>query len=421
MSEDSVVRLQQPGTIEDPLTEILRDGARKLLQQAIEAEVEALLAEHADLVTEDGRRRLVRHGHGPEREILTGIGPVPVRRAKVRDRGANSAGERIRFSSAILPRFARRTRSVDAVLPVLYLRGLSSGDFQEALGALLGKQAGGLSPQALSRLKAEWATELKRWQGQDLSARHYVYLWADGIYLQGRLEDSRQCILVLIGATPEGRKELVGFQAGFRESTQSWRELLADLKARGLVAPPELATGDGALGFWQALEEIYPGTRHQRCWVHKTANVLNKLPKTLQSAAKADLHEIWMAACRKDAEAALERFAAKYQAKYPKAVDCLLKDRDPLLAFYDFPAEHWQHLRTTNPVESVFATVRHRTIRTKGCLSHTTALVMVFKLVMAASKTWRRLTGSKQLPKVIQGIKFRDGVEETTADQPAAA
>lgn len=421
MSEDTVVRLPQPGAIDDPLTELLRDGARKLLQQAIEAEVEALLAEHAGLVTEDGRRRVVRHGHGPEREILTGIGPVPVRRAKVRDRGARSAGERIRFSSAILPRFARRTRSVDAVLPVLYLRGLSSGDLQEALGALLGKQAGALSPQALSRLKAEWATELERWQARDLSARHYVYLWADGVYLQGRLEDSRQCILVLIGATPEGRKELVGFQAGFRESTQSWRELLADLKARGFVAPPKLATGDGALGFWQALEEIYPGTRHQRCWVHKTANVLNKLPQTLQSAAKAALHEIWMAAGRKDAEAALERFAAKYQAKYPKAVDCLLKDRDPLLAFYDFPAEHWQHLRTTNSVESVFATVRHRTVRTKGCLSHTTARVMVFKLVMAASKTWRRLTGSKQLPKVIQGVKFRDGIEETTADQSAAA
>ncbi len=421
MSEDSVVALCQPGQFEDPLTDVLREGARRLLAQAIEAEVAAVLAEHAELRLEDGRRRLVRHGHGPEREILTGIGPVAVRRAKVRDRNLGDPAGRIRFSSAILPAFARRSRSLDAVLPVLYLRGISTGDFQEALSALLGREAPALSAQALARLKTEWKADHDRWRQRDLSARRYVYLWADGVYLQGRMEDAAQCVLVLIGATPEGRKELVGFQTGFRESAQSWRELLADLRGRGLTAAPDLAVGDGALGFWKALEEVFPQARHQRCWMHKTGNVLNKLPKAIQAAAKADIHEIWMAAGRAEATAALERFAAKYAKKYPKAVDCLTKDREALLAFYDFPAEHWVHLRTTNPVESVFATVRHRTVRTKGCLSNGTAMVMVFKLITAASRTWRKLKGSNQLPKVIQGVKFADGIEVSETDQHAAA
>ena len=301
MTEDSVVALHHPGVTADPLTAVLRAGARELLAQAIEAEVAAVLAAHEHLKTEDGRRRLVRHGHGPERAILTGIGPVSVRRPKVRDRGS-VGGERIRFTSAILPRFARRTRSLDAVLPTLYLRGVSSGDFQEALEALLGKDASGLSAQVIGRLKAEWEAEHERWRRRDLSARRYVYMWADGIHLQGRLEDEKQCILVLIGATPEGRKELVGFQAGVRESAQSWRELLACLRGRGLTIGPELAIGDGALGFWKALEEIFPDTRRQRCWVHKTANVLNKLPKSRQTAAKAALHDIWMADGRAEAE-----------------------------------------------------------------------------------------------------------------------
>jgi transposase-like protein len=421
MSESIVVALRQPGQSEDPLTELLRDGARRLLAQAIEAEVDTMLADHARLKTEDGRQRVVRHGHGPERSILTGIGPVSFRRPKVRDRGCEDGGSRIRFTSAILPLFARRTRSVDAVLPVLYLRGVSSGDFQEALSALLGKDAPALSAQVLSRLKAEWAAEHDRWRRRDLSARRYVYLWADGVYLQGRMEDEKQCILVLIGATPEGRKELVGFQAGFRESTQSWRQLLTDLKARGLAAGPDLGIGDGALGFWKALEEAFPLSRHQRCWMHKTCNVLNKLPKALQKTAKADLQEIWMAESRADAIAALDAFLAKYGKKYPAAIDCLNRDREALLAFYDFPAEHWVHLRTTNPIESVFATVRHRTVRTKGCLSHVTALAMVFKLIMAAAKTWRSLKGANQLPKVIQGVKFADGIEVADTDQTAAA
>lgn len=421
MLEDSVVALRQPGYVEDLLTDVLRAGARQLLAQAIEAEVEAMLSEHAHLRTSDGRRRVVRHGHGPERQVLTGIGPVPVRRAKVRDRGATDPASRIRFTSTILPLFARRSRSLDAVLPVLYLRGISTGDFQEALSALLGKDAPALSAQVLARLKADWQADHDRWRRRDLSARRYVYLWADGVYLQGRMEDEKQCILVLIGATPEGRKDLVGFQAGFRESAQSWRELLADLKARGLTVPPDLAVGDGALGFWKALEEVFPQTRHQRCWMHKTGNVLNKLPKSAQKAAKQAIHDIWMAEGRAQAMAALEGFAMKYGKKYPSAVECLTRDQDALLAFYDFPAEHWTHLRTTNPIESVFATVRHRTVRTKGCLSHKTAMVMVFKLVTAASKTWRTLKGSNQLPKVIQGVKFRDGIEVTDADQTAAA
>lgn len=420
MSESTVFLLRQPDEIDDPLTQVLRAGARQLLAQAIEAEAAALLDAYAHLQTDDGHQRLVRHGHGPERSILTGLGPVPVRRAKLRDRGATDQ-DRIRFSSSLLPKFARRAPSVDAVLPVLYLRGISSGDLQEALAALVGPNAPALSPQVLSRLKAAWKDEHDRWQNRDLSARHYVYLWADGIYLQGRMEDARSCVLVIIGATPEGKKELVGFQTGYRESAQSWRELLAGLKARGLNTAPELAVGDGALGFWKALDEVFPTCRHQRCWVHKTANVLNKLPKATQKTAKGDLQAIWMAQSRAEAGKAMNSFAAKYDAKYPKAVACLAKDRDALLSFYDFPAEHWQHLRTTNPIESVFATVRHRTVRTKGCLSHNTSMTMVFKLVIAAAKTWRRLRGYNQLPKVIQGVRFTDGIEVISETKNAAA
>ena len=316
---------------------------------------------------------------------------------------------------------ARRTRSLDAALPTLYLLGVSSGDFGEALSELVGPGASGLSPGVIGRLKAEWESEHERWRRRDLSDRRYVYVWADGIYLQGRLEDEKQCVLVLIGATPEGNKGLLGFQTGFRESAQSWRELLEDLKGRGLQIAPELAIGDGALGFWKALDEVFPKARRQRCWVHKTANVLNALPRARQRNAKQDLHQIWMATNRKEAEKAMDTFAAKYQAKYAKAVTCLTRDRETLLAFYDFPAEHWQHIRTTNPIESVFATVRHRTVRSKGCLSHKTALAMVFKLVTAASKTWRRLNGYEKLPRVIQGVKFTDGFPADETETRAAA
>ena len=407
----SIVRLRQPDELDDPLTNILRSGARALLAQAIEMEAAAFLAAMGDLKLADGRDRLVRHGHGPERAIQTGIGPVEVARVKIRDRGAAGAGERIRFTSAILPLWARRTRSLDALLPVLYLRGVSTGDFQEALAALLGKDAPNLSPAVITRLTAEWQTEYDAWQKRDLTARRYVYVWADGVYLQARMEANAECMLVLIGATPEGKKELVGFQTGVRESAQSWRELLVDIKRRGLEIAPDLAIGDGALGFWKAIEELFPSTRHQRCWVHKTVNVLNKVALSVQVNMKADLREIYGAPTRSAAEAAIDGFADKYGAKYDKAVACLTKDREALLAFFDFPAEHWDHLRTSNPIESVFATVRHRTVRTKGSLSQKTAKLMVFKLVFAAAKTWRRLKGENQLPKIVRGVRFQNGVE----------
>jgi transposase-like protein len=394
MSENiNVVPLRQPNEVDDPLTNILRSGARQLLAQAVEMEAEAFLLAMKGLKLPDGRDRLVRHGHGPERTIQTGIGPVEVERVKIRDRAAAENGERIRFTSAILPLWARRTKSLDTLLPVLYLRGISTGDFQEALAALLGQNAPNLSPAVISRLTAEWQGEYERWQKRDLSARQYVYVWADGVFLQARMEDHGECMLVLIGATPEGKKELIGFQVGVRESAQSWRELLVEVKSRGLTIAPEIAVGDGALGFWKALDEVFPGTRHQRCWVHKTANVLNKVTLSVQTNMKKDLREIYLAPNRASAEVAINVFAEKYGAKYDKAVECLTKDREALLALYEFPAEHWDHLRTTNPIESVFATVRHRTVRTKGSLSPTTARLMVFKLLCAASKTWRRLKG----------------------------
>ncbi len=420
MTESNVFKLSQPGTFSDPLTEVLRSGARSLLAHAIEAEVAAFLGSYADKLTQDGRRRLVRHGHLPEREIVTGIGPVAVRAPRVRDR-AGRDGERIRFSSAILPPYARRSKSLEVLIPILYLKGVSTGDFAEALAALLGADAGGLSASTIARLKDVWADEHARWLKRDLSARRYVYFWADGIHVQARLEDAAQCLLVIIGATPEGRKELVGLIDGVRESTQSWRELLLDLKRRGLTIGPELAVADGALGFWQAIEEVWPKTRGQRCWVHKTANVLNKLPKSQQPKAKRALQEIWMAETRNDAEAAFDAFVQTYAVKYDKAVDCLSKDRTTLLAFYDFPAEHWKHLRTSNPIESSFATVRHRTVRSKGCLSNKTALAMIFKLAQAAEKSWRRLNGHNQLPKLIQGVKFVDGIEAVRQHPQAAA
>ena len=419
MSENiNVVPLRQPNEVDDPLTNILRSGARQLLAQAVEMEAEAFLLAMKGLKLPDGRDRLVRHGHGPERTIQTGIGPVEVERVKIRDRAAAENGERIRFTSAILPLWARRTKSLDTLLPVLYLRGISTGDFQEALAALLGQNAPNLSPAVISRLTAEWQGEYERWQKRDLSARQYVYVWADGVFLQARMEDHGECMLVLIGATPEGKKELIGFQVGVRESAQSWRELLVEVKSRGLTIAPEIAVGDGALGFWKALDEVFPGTRHQRCWVHKTANVLNKVTLSVQTNMKKDLREIYLAPNRASAEVAINVFAEKYGAKYDKAVECLTKDREALLALYEFPAEHWDHLRTTNPIESVFATVRHRTVRTKGSLSPTTARLMVFKLLCAASKTWRRLKGTNQLPKVIAGVSFENGIEVTGAGKP---
>ncbi|MGM0743616.1 MAG: IS256 family transposase, partial [Pseudomonadota bacterium] len=358
-NDTDIIALRQPESVDDPLTEIARDGARRMLAAALRAEADAFVAQHAEEVLPDGRQRVVRHGYGPERSIQTGIGALDVRRPKVRDRAAGQDEDKIRFSSAILPKWARRSRSLDALLPVLYLRGISTGDFREALSAILGAEAPNLSPGVISRLTGEWQQEYDRWQRRDLSARRYVYIWADGVYLQARMEPQAECILVILGATPEGKKELVGFQVGVRESAQSWRELLIDIKARGLAVAPEIAVGDGATGFWKALDEVFPGTRHQRCWVHKIANVLNKFPKSMQPTVKVDLREIWQADTRAAAETAMDTFSEKYGAKYEKAVTCLTKDKEALLTFYDFPAAHWDHLRTGNPIESVFATVRH--------------------------------------------------------------
>ena len=355
MSNDNVIQLIQPGIFDDQLTEVLRNGARALLAKAIEAEVADFLGQHADLKTADGHQRVVRHGHLPEREVMTGIGPVTVHQPRVRDREA-AAGDpgRIRFSPTILPPYMRRSKSIETLLPILYLKGISTGDFSEALPALLGKDAAGLSASAIGRLKDGWLDEHTAWQKRDLSAKRYVYIWADGIHLEARLEDEKQCILVLIGATPEGRKELVGFTDGSRESAHDWRELLLDLKRRGLVVPPRLVIADGALGFWKAAGEVWPKTREQRCWVHKTANVLAKLPKSQQPKAKRALQEIWMAETKVAAELAFDAFIESYALKYDKAADCLNKDRYTLLAFYDFPAEHWKHLRTTDEMDKRF-------------------------------------------------------------------
>ncbi len=420
MTNSTVTPLVQPGAFSDLLTEVLRSGARRLLAHAVEAEVSGFIDAHAGDRLDDGRARIVRHGHLPERDIQTGIGAVRIQQPRVRDRGEDGSA-RIHFSPSILPKHARRTKSLDAVLPILYLKGISSGSFQDALSALLGPEAPNLSSDTILRLRESWNEELAHWRARDLSTRRYVYIWADGIYFQARMEDQSQCMLVIIGATPEGRKELLGFTSGYRESAQSWAELLIDLKARGLAHPPLLATGDGALGFWSALGKVFPTTRQQRCWVHKTANILNDMPKAMQTKVKVDLHNIWMAESRLEAEKALSLFLRKYQANYPKAADRLTRDKDELLAFYDFPAEHWTHIRTTNPIESTFATVRHRTKRSKGCLSMKTMELMVFKVIKEAEKTWLRLRGKNQLPKLITGVKFSDGIEQLNQNNQSAA
>jgi transposase-like protein len=424
MENSTVTPLVQPGAFCDLLTEVLRSGAQRLLAHAVEAEVAGFIDAHAGERLEDGRARIVRHGHLPARDIQTGIAAVRVQQPRVRDRATDSTEDgsaRIHFSPSILPKHARRTKSLDAVLPILYLKGISSGSFQDALSALLGPEAPNLSSDTILRLRKSWEEELAHWRARDLSARRYVYIWADGIYFQARMEDQSQCMLVIIGATPEGRKELLGFTSGYRESAQSWSELLVDLKARGLAHPPLLAIGDGALGFWSALGKVFPATRQQRCWVHKTANILNDMPKAMQTKVKVDLHNIWMAESRLEAEKALSLFLDKYQAKYPKAAERLTRDKDELLAFYDFPAEHWTHIRTTNPIESTFATVRHRTKRSKGCLSMKTMELMVFKVIKEAEKTWLRLRGKNQLPKLITGVKFNDGIEQLNQNNQSAA
>ena len=407
MKKDTVVELRRPAQGQDLLSTILRDGAQRLVAQAVQAEFDDFLARVSGERLEDGRAAVVRNGFQPEREILTGLGAVSVRIPKARSRGEEPAV----FRSSLVPPYVRRAKSVEAVLPWLYLHGVSTGNMQEALAALLGPEAAGLSASAVARLKGCWMEEYRSWCRAKLGRDRWVYLWVDGIYSGLRADDNRLCALVVIGVNERGQKKLLALEDGVRESKQSWREVLLELKGRGLTIPPKLAVGDGALGFWAAVREIYPETRPQRCWVHKTANVLNYLPRSLQPKAKAALHEIWMAETKAQALVAFEQFVAAFDAKYPKAVECLVKDREALLAFYDFPAEHWIHIRTSNPIESTFATIRHRTERTKGCLTRDGMLSMIFKLGMSAEKNWRRLRGFQWLAKVIDGVKFRDGIE----------
>jgi transposase-like protein len=395
------------------LSEILRAGAQRLLTQAIEDEVTDWIESRSNLTNEAGHRQVVRNGRLPKRAILTGLGPLEVEQPRVLDRRPKDEAEF--FSSQVLPPYLRKTKSLEELIPWLYLKGISTGDFSEALAALVGPQAKGLSASTVVRLKSIWEEEFQEWNQRSLEGKQYVYVWADGVHFNIRLEEDRQCILVLMGATAEGHKELIAVVDGYRESEQSWKSLLLDAKARGLVLAPKLATGDGALGFWKALPQVYPTTREQRCWVHKTVNVLDKLPKRLHAEAKDKLHAIWMAPTKADADKAFDLFVATYEAKYPKATACLAKDRDVLLTFYDFPAEHWIHLRTTNPIESTFATVRLRHRRTKGNGNRLACLTMVFKLMQSAQKRWRLLNGSNLLPDVIQGTPFIDGIKPQQA------
>ncbi len=412
MKNDTATPLQIPeASTQDVLTEILRDGAREMLGKAIEAEVTDYIAAHAHERDVDGHRLVVRNGHATERELQTGLGAIPVKQPRVNDKRVDDDGNRLRFTSHILPPYLRKTKSIEELIPWLYLRGISTGDFSQALASLLGPEAPGLSASTVVRLKQVWHQDHEAWSKRSLADKRYVYWWVDGIYFNIRLEEDRQCILVVMGATESGKKELIAIQDGFRENEQSWTELLLDLKARGLDTGPQLAVGDGALGFWQALRKVYGESREQRCWVHKTGNVLNKLPKGKQAKAKSMLHDIWMAETRRDAHKAFDLFVESYQVKYAKAAKCLTQDRDVLLAFYDFPAEQWMHIRTTNPIESTFATVRLRTKRTKGSGSRAACLAMVFKLTMCAEKTWRALNGSTLLSDVIRGVQFVDGIK----------
>ena len=396
-------------TLTESLEEVLRSGARKMLCAALTYEVDEYIARFAHQVDEQGHRRVVKNGYHPAREVTTGIGKIPIKQPRIHDRRVGQ-----HFTSAILPKYARRSPS-DTLIPTLYLKGVSTSAFPQALEAILGKDAPGLSAANITRLKRIWEDEYEQWCSRDLTDKAYVYVWADGIYFNVRLSDDRPCVLVLIGATPQGQKEVLAIQDGQRESTLSWATLLQGLKARGLTHPPALAIGDGAMGFWNALEEAFPATRHQRCWVHKTANVLDKLPKSVQADAKRLIHEMYQSPTRETAHKVYERFLTLYQDRYPKACACLTKDDEVLFTFYDFPATHWIHLRTTNPIESTFATVRHRTRQTKGCGSLKATMAMVYKLAIEAEKTWVRLRGYRLIPLVIEGVKFYDGELKTAA------
>ena len=415
MSKNNVIELSGRDTTIDPLTELLRTGAQQLIHQAVEADLLELLAEHSERRTEAGKAGVVRNGYLPERELQTGLGPVTVKIPKVRAK----TGEPVTFRSALVPPYVRKTKSLEAALPWLYLKGVSSGEMGEALKVLVGADAQGLSASTVTRLKQVWADEYRQWNQDRLGKERWVYVWADGVYSGLRAEQSKLCALVVIGVNARGEKRFLAIEDGVRESTQSWREVLLQLKSRGMNVP-ELAIGDGTMGFWAALEEVYPETREQRCWMHKTMNVLNCLPKSVQAKAKQALHAIWQAETKADAEKAFDLFIKTYEPKYPKAALCLQKDREELMAFYDFPAQHWQSIRTSNPIESTFGTIRHRTKRSRGCLSRDGMPHMMFKLGQCAEKKWRRLRGFDYLAKVVTGIKFKDGVEVTDVDQVAA-
>jgi transposase-like protein len=391
----------------DVLEMIIREGARRMLQAAIENEVSEYIDRFKTQTDLQGHRLVVRNGSLPEREIITGIGPLPMKQPRIRDKRASE-----NFTSNILPRYMRRVPSIDALVPFLYLKGISTGDFSHALANILGENAPGLSATNIVRLKKIWEQDYQEWAKRDLSDKRYVYFWADGIYFNVRLEDpenNRQCILVIMGALEDGRKELVSVLDGYRESKQSWQEMLKDLKQRGLKEAPKLAAGDGGLGFWAALSEEFPETKEQRCWVHKTANILDKMPTSVQDRAKVHIHDMYMAPTKDEAMKAYNHFLSSYEVKYDRACECLRKDVASLFSFYDFPAEHWVHIRSTNPIESTFATVRLRTKRTKGCGSRLATLTMVFKLVLEAEKTWKKLKGHKLICKVIEGVKFVNG------------
>ncbi len=413
MTNHTVIPFNNPEEI-DPLQEILQEGARKLLASAVEAEIEHFLTQHNGETS--SKATVVRNGYLPERTIQTGLGEIPVKIPKTRDR----THSRLKFNSTLIPPYLKRTQSIEEFLPWLYLRGISTGDFSESLKHLLGADAAGLSSGTISRLKQGWEQDYQDWNTRDLSKKRYVYIWADGIHSNVRMDD-RLCLLVIIGSDAQGNKELIALSDGYRESAASWEETLLDLTQRGLTIPPKLAVGDGALGFWNALSKTWPQTAQQRCWVHKTANVMEKLPKSMQPKVKEVLHNIWGAETRKEAETAFEHCIERFSPKYPKAMDCLAKDKATLLAFYDFPAENWQHIRTTNPIESVFATVRLRTTRTKNCGSRNTTLAMAFKLVETAQKKWKRLRGYKHLADVITGVKFTNGIKQKTDQEQDAA
>ncbi len=415
MRKNNVLEFQGREIRLDPLTELLRKGAQDLIGQAVELELAELLSRYSDCRTGEGKAAVVRNGYHPQRELQTGIGPVTVRIPKVRSK----SGEAVTFRSALVPPYVRKTASLEAALPWLYLKGISTGEMGEALKVLLGPQAEGFSAGTISRLKQVWGQEYRDWNEERLDQDRWVYVWADGVYSGLRVEQTKLCALVVIGVNERGEKHFLAIEDGVRESTQSWREVLLKLKSRGMNAP-KLAIGDGAMGFWAALEEVYPDSRQQRCWMHKTMNVLNCLPKSLQAKAKQALHNIWQAATQAEAEKAFDLFIRTYEAKYPKATICLQKDREELMAFYNFPAQHWQSIRTSNPIESTFATIRHRTKRSKGCLTRDGMLHMMFKLGQCAEKNWRRLRGFDYLAKLVTGIKFKDGVEVTQVDQVAA-